>query len=624
LAPALDTTFEAARVDRGCASRETRDLERKRLSIQIGTIAMFGVGIPSAIRYWTLGLPLLTCTLVLTMSACAANLLWLRRGAPVRLAGNVAVGMLFALLTFSISASGGFYDPNFAWIYTVPVAAACLVDLRSGWIWTVVATAATAIFWGIAGAGYEVPNLVPKDQQHGQALFNRVTAILGLAILATSFVVSQRRTERDLAASNRELLREGQCVRLLQDVAVAANEADTLPRALEVCTRLILETTAWRVGHVWVPAIDGSGDFESSGIWIAPEAPETGELLRLTQERRFAPGEQALGRAVQTGQTVWTSEGKLDPLHSPRGRAALAAGLQCAVGIPIAASGRVIAVLEFFGSDPAPLDERLIRVLGDVGQQVGRVAERLLLNDQLRQSQKLESVGQLAAGIAHEINNPMAYVRANLSVLREDWRALQEEARKHGWPDAAQARFAECEELIDESLEGVDRTVSIVRDVKAFARASETQTEVAELGDLVEGSLRVATSQRPADIAIERHYAEDGLSIQCLPGQLRQVFLNLIVNAFQAMSGGGTLRVATDSTESQVIARIEDTGCGIPASDLQRLFDPFFTTKPAGQGTGLGLYISYEIVRGHGGEIVVDSEPGRGSRFEVRLPRGAA
>jgi signal transduction histidine kinase len=232
-------------------------------------------------------------------------------------------------------------------------------------------------------------------------------------------------------------------------------------------------------------------------------------------------------------------------------------------------------------------------------------------------------VGQLAAGIAHEINNPMAYVRANLGALRREWNALSVAADKVGWPDELSARVADCEELIDESLEGVDRAIAIVREVREFSHASETRIELFDLNDLIEGALRVADAQRPSGVSV-RYDGSMLPPIPCIPSQLGQVFLNLVVNAFQAMQSEGTLRIDTRCQGSRVAVCIEDDGPGIEPEVRSRLFDPFFTTKPVGQGTGLGLYISYEIVRAHGGEIRVESEPGQGARFEVLLPLSAS
>jgi signal transduction histidine kinase len=589
--------------------------------VRIGTLATFALGLSAVIRYWLLEIPLVAGAVVATMATCTASLILLERTRRVDLCGNLSVAALYLLLVVSISASGGFYDPNFSWLYTVPVAAAYLIDQRSGWVWAGVISATTVVFWQLPELGIIVPNHVPVEQQTGQALFNRLTAILGLSVLSTSFVFSQRRAERELGAANRELVRETMLVKLLENAAIAANQSNTFRHAVEGCTEAVLTQTGWAIGQVWVPANDGSSEFVSGSSWITTDPERYAELQALTHETRIPHDDpdHALSRAISTMQPVSAGGGRLATDDSPRGRTAARLGLRSAVAVPIPSSGEVIALIEFFGADPAPIDKRLIGVLADVGRQIGRVAERIRLHDRLRQSQKLESVGQLAAGIAHEINNPMAYVRANLGMLREEWAALSDLARKSSWPEEALARIADCEELIDESLEGVDRTVSIVRDVREFSHANEISAERVDPNDLVEGALRVATPHQPAAVVLDRTYG-DLPEIDCRPGQLSQVFLNLIVNAYQAISRGGTLRVSTEVIGSNVVISFEDDGPGIPPEATHRLFDPFFTTKPTGEGTGLGLFVSYEIVRNHGGEIRVESPSAGGTRFDVVLP----
>ena len=284
--------------------------------------------------------------------------------------------------------------------------------------------------------------------------------------------------------------------------------------------------------------------------------------------------------------------------------------------------GEVRAVLEFGSTQPAPGAARLVDVFAHIGRQLGRVAERTTLQDRLRQSQKMEAVGQLAAGLAHEINNPMSYVRSNLHGLREEWDALR--SKLAGTDESG--RLDELQALIDESLEGVDRTIAIVKDVREFSHfggASGADREAVDLAELVEGALRVASTRARAGVVFARDYGK-GPRVPCHANSIRQVLVNLIVNAVQAVGDAGRIRLATGADGATAFARVEDDGPGMSAETRERLFDPFFTTKPVGEGTGLGLYVSYEIVRSHGGEIEVHSEPGVGTSFEVRLPLDGA
>jgi signal transduction histidine kinase len=248
------------------------------------------------------------------------------------------------------------------------------------------------------------------------------------------------------------------------------------------------------------------------------------------------------------------------------------------------------------------------------------VTERNELERRLRLAQKMEAVGQLAAGIAHEINTPMAYVRSNLGSLHEDWNALREEIRKDPESETTAGLLAGAEALIDESLEGVERTIAIARDMREFAHSATAARVPTDLNHELEACSRLASAQYPG-VTITEAYGELPL-VPASAGQLRQVFLNLIVNALQAVSASGNVSVSSAHEAGFAAVRVRDDGCGIARELQHRLFEPFFSTKAAGEGTGLGLYISYEIVRAHGGEIRVDSAPGEGSTFEVRLPLG--
>jgi PAS domain S-box-containing protein len=266
----------------------------------------------------------------------------------------------------------------------------------------------------------------------------------------------------------------------------------------------------------------------------------------------------------------------------------------------------------------APIRSAAGTVTGALGL-VEDTSERRTLEEGLRRSQKLESVGQLAAGIAHEINNPMAFVRTNLAVLREEWNVLGKDLAEVEAPDTLSDRFGECESLIDESLEGIERTIAIARDMREFAHTGSDGRAEVQVNQVLEACVRVAAPHRQGATRLEESYGEVP-SVWASAGQLSQVFVNLLVNALQSAGQVGTVKVETLLEGDRAVVRVSDDGSGIEPEHRERLFDPFFTTKPAGEGTGLGLYVSHEIVRGHSGEIVVTSTPGDGATFEVRLP----
>jgi signal transduction histidine kinase len=249
------------------------------------------------------------------------------------------------------------------------------------------------------------------------------------------------------------------------------------------------------------------------------------------------------------------------------------------------------------------------------------VREVVALRGRLLTSGRMAAVGELAAGIAHELNNPIAYVRANLSVLREHVQTLCKELETSPLAPKLAPVLAEAEEIVDESLEGMDRAAGIVRDVREFSHAGSDERSSVDLCDLVEQSIRVARLQLPRQAQVERTL-EDLPPVACEPQRIKQVFLNLLVNAAQAVGEGGRIRVSGAASDRGVELVFDDDGCGIAPAHLERIFDPFFTTKPVGIGTGLGLAIAFRIVEEHGGRI--SAEPGEeaGTRFRVWLPLG--
>jgi two-component system NtrC family sensor kinase len=241
------------------------------------------------------------------------------------------------------------------------------------------------------------------------------------------------------------------------------------------------------------------------------------------------------------------------------------------------------------------------------------------LRNRLVVSGRLAAVGELAAGIAHEISNPITYVRTNLSVLREHWSTVSKALAEIESPDGIDDVIGDGEDLIEESLEGVDRAAAIVRDVREFSHAGPHVLEMADVNELLEQTLRVARLQIPKEARIEKRLGALPL-IPCQPQRIKQVLMNLILNAAQAIESDGTICLVTEDLGNQVLIRVEDDGCGISAEFIDRIFDPFFTTKPVGIGTGLGLAIAFGIVKQHGGELEVHSTPKEGTSFFAYLP----
>ena len=261
------------------------------------------------------------------------------------------------------------------------------------------------------------------------------------------------------------------------------------------------------------------------------------------------------------------------------------------------------------------------------GRSVGQVLvvrdlrEIVSLRSRLASSGRLVAVGQLAAGIAHEINNPVAYVGANLRLLRQHWEQLGAALAKPRGP-AASGALEEGPELLEEACDGLDRVAAIVRDVGGFTGGDGPQRGSADLAQLLDSAARVAAPQL-AGARVERDYRERP-RVPCVTQEMMQVFLNLLVNAGQAVGTNGCIRLTTRCEGNDAVVEVADDGQGIAPELLEKVFEPFFTTKPVGQGTGLGLSLSRQIVAQHGGRMHAESEPGKGTCFTVRLPADAS
>jgi len=258
---------------------------------------------------------------------------------------------------------------------------------------------------------------------------------------------------------------------------------------------------------------------------------------------------------------------------------------------------------------------------------------------QLLQSEKMASIGQLAAGIAHEINNPIGFINSNMGALKTYVNTLCEltehfDKTVQGMPeqDELKTKLAQFKkqadyeflkddvaDLVNESLDGLKRVKDIVQALKDFAHIGETDWLFADLHEGIDSTLTIAANEFKYKATVQKNYGKLPL-VKCLASQLNQVFMNLIVNASQAIKENGIITIRTGAENDWIWIEIGDNGSGIAPDILTRIFEPFFTTKPVGKGTGLGLSLSYNIVTKHGGHIDVTSEPGVGTRFTVHLP----
>ena len=245
-----------------------------------------------------------------------------------------------------------------------------------------------------------------------------------------------------------------------------------------------------------------------------------------------------------------------------------------------------------------------------------RTAELRDTQAQLIQAEKMKSLGQLVAGVAHELNNPIGFVHANLQLLDEYVRKLTLGQRSES--DTRQVQEA-IEKLLRRSREGTERVKKIVQDLRTFSRMDQAELADADLNQELRRTLGLMEPRFKDGIRIASDLGELP-SVRCYPAQLNQVFMNLLMNACDALGTGGTVSVRTRTAPGGVSLEFADDGPGIPEHVRERIFEPFFTTKPVGQGTGLGLSVSYSIVAKHHGRLEVESEEGRGAAFTVWLP----
>ena len=378
--------------------------------------------------------------------------------------------------------------------------------------------------------------------------------------------------------------------------------------------------------------------------WLVAEGDATaGALRRMT----LAVGEGIAGTVAATGESIVVPDAEQDPRVARRVDAATGFRTRSIVCVPIRFRGRVTGVLQVLNKRAgtfatrdrevleliaaeagvaienarvyATLDERVQQRTAELTEANGQLIETLreLRQTQARlvQSEKMAALGALVAGVAHEINTPLGAITSNVDVVLRGLGKLAPSVAAPR-PDALRV----LDELLRTTAQACQRISAIVKNLKNFARLDEAEWKPADLREGMDSTLALVEHLHRGRITIVREYGPVPL-IACHPGQLNQVFMNLLVNAIQAIADRGTIRIRIGVEGSQVRVDVEDTGSGVAPAHLARIFDPGFTTKGVGVGTGLGLPICHQIVTAHAGTISVASEPEVGSTFTVRLPR---
>lgn len=305
---------------------------------------------------------------------------------------------------------------------------------------------------------------------------------------------------------------------------------------------------------------------------------------------------------------------------------------------PMREGGQVVgAVVMFTDISQRKHNERELQKSYEALQELNqKLAEA---QSQMLQAERLASIGRLAAGVAHEINNPIGFVSSNLTTLQEYLAGLftlldayaAVEPLLAGCRDAlarvGQVKAAidlpflrqDAEALLQESVDGVRRVKKIVQDLRDFSHVDSEGWQWMDVRQGLDSALSMLSGDFLGQAQVVKEYG-DVPEIECLPSLLNQVFMNLLLNAAQAVEGKGVITIRAGAGGDEVWVEVIDTGKGIPPENLDRIFEPFFTTQPVGQGTGLGLSLVYGIVRKHNGRINVASEPGKGTAFRVCLP----
>jgi PAS domain S-box-containing protein len=401
-------------------------------------------------------------------------------------------------------------------------------------------------------------------------------------------------------------------------ISRALADSNTLSEATPKIMQAICESEGWDFAAIW-EADKKSKVLRCLEIWQRPELPAE-ELAAKTRNLTFALNVGLPGRVWASGKPLLIPDVANDNNY-PRAPFAMKIGLHSAVAFPIILEGEVVGVIDFLGREIRETDEKMLEMLLGVGQQIGSFFKRKQLEEQFRQSQKMEGIGQLASGVAHDFNNILAVIQMQSDLLKTE--------------DNLSPQLAE---IADEIGAATQRAAALTRQLLLFSRKETLQSRDLDLNESINDMTKMLRRTIGENIQIQFKFAMQPLFIHADAGMIDQVLMNLAVNARDAMPQDGKLVIETSTAEFDeavashstqvrpgkfVCLSVSDTGCGIPPENLQKIFEPFFTTKDVGKGTGLGLATVFGIVQQHNGWINVYSEVGHGTTFRIYLPRVA-
>ncbi|CEG57983.1 ATP-binding protein [Legionella fallonii] len=432
--------------------------------------------------------------------------------------------------------------------------------------------------------------------------------------------------------------------------------------ALQLFVNDICKLQHWPVGHIYrvkEQEAHPSVELISTDIWYVENNVIYQDMQKYLSQSSSEVALPLAKRILKNGVPCWLNDdGNQVLLNEDYFMHSIRDGF----AVPIRLYDKTIAVAEFYSEQTMLKDPKFLDFITTAANQLGTLLERRqnekklkknyekvkklyqelqATQAQLIQHSKLVAIGQLAAGVAHEINNPIAYVISNTKILQGYMSNIQEiisdinnqllqidsdsvDKLKEHWVTLLSEKNIpflqeDIQVLLKECLEGLNRIKEIVGDLKTFSHTDEGELQKANVNQCIDVTLKIVWNELKYKCTVKKEYSDVPL-IWCNPRQLNQVFMNLLVNAVQAIPEKGEIIIRTRHNNDLIEIEVQDTGTGIKQEHIEKLFDPFFTTKPVGTGTGLGLSISYNIIKKHQGRIEVKSKLNEGTTFTIYLP----
>lgn len=469
-----------------------------------------------------------------------------------------------------------------------------------------------------------------------------------------------------LEDSNRQLAVQADELKLLIDVASFTQNELSFLDGLALYQQAVAKLIKAPWGVVYLPLKNKVDTLVMSDIRYTMSDDFSPELYHSLENSKFCIGESTPGAVLESGEPLlWDISENID-LDPQRAKILQKLQIKGVLAVPIKRFGKVVAVAEFYLQGFESTTDSTIEKVNAASIQLGvalerRMSQQKLTNNyaklkmmhqqlkqaqnQLIQSEKMGSLGQIAAGVAHEINNPIGFVTSNMDTLHDYCRVFtkllgyyknleqvtQNNDKKSivkiiGEIESLKSKedidfiIEDLDQVFKESVDGLYRTRDIVSNLKSFARVDEGDMQEVDINDCLDSTLKIIWNELKYTVDIHKNYGELPI-IKCNGGQVSQVFMNIIMNAKHACGEKGRIDLDTTCYDNKEIhIKIKDDGCGMPQAVVDKIFDPFFTTKPVGTGTGLGMSVSYGIIENHKGRIDVTSKEGVGSVFTIVLP----